>query len=68
MSEIKHCPFCGHRDIQVHDGSTFRWLVAICCGCGAQSPEARIDTLADDREKAIADASLKAIEEWNTRA
>lgn len=36
MSDIKPCPFCGHVGLEFSEGSTFRWIVASCGGCGAE--------------------------------
>ena len=58
------CPFCGHVGVNVHEASTFRWLVAECNNCGAQCGEVRRDT-----RKISTEAENKeiAITEWNTR-
>lgn len=55
MSEpqAKPCPFCGAGNIQVREGSTFRWVVAECGNCGAIGPEARRFAPAEDRERAL---------------
>ena len=60
------CPFCGHIGVNVHEASTFRWVVAECDGCGAQGPEARRDTTKSWPNEA--EDTPKAIAEWNTRA
>lgn len=55
------CPFCGGADIQVREGTTFRWRVAECGECGAQSGEARFT-------HGNPDATLAAVAtEWNRR-
>ena len=62
------CPFCGSTQIGFADGSTFRWLVAVCENCGAQAEEVRIDTLMPCRAAAEANAKVDALKAWNTRA
>ena len=47
MTEVKPCPFCGTADVTVQPGSTFRWWVAACSSCGAQSGEVRVQTMGD---------------------
>ena len=68
MTKALPCPFCGYAEINFHEGSTFRWLVTECNGCGAQCEEIRIDTMNKDREAAIDDARARALAAWNTRA
>lgn len=68
MTEPLPCPFCGHVGVTHSEGSTFRWLVTECNGCGAQCEEERIDTLSPDRGAAIEQAKEAAIKAWNTRA
>lgn len=66
---IKPCPFCGEQgNLDVREGSTFRWMLAACSYCGAQAPEVRIDTLNKDRDEAIAQGRVDAITAWNARA
>jgi Lar family restriction alleviation protein len=67
VSDIKPCPFCGHIGIHIQDGDTFRWRYAECGSCGARAPEVRINTIEEDRAKANADVTAKAIQEWNNR-
>ena len=67
--EIKPCPFCGHVGLEFREGSTFRWILPECGGCGATRGEVRVQTLGSGtqeqwKERAIQDA----ITEWNTRA
>ena len=62
-----HCPFCGESSVSTHEGSTFRWMLAECDYCGAQGPEARIDTMTKDRDAAIEAGKRAALAEWNTR-
>jgi hypothetical protein len=50
-----------------NEGSTFRWLVTECNGCGAQCGEERIDTMTMERGAAIEQAKEAAIGTWNTR-
>jgi Lar family restriction alleviation protein len=65
---VKPCPFCGEQGaLDVHEGSTFRWMLAECGYCGAQGPEVRIDTMSKDRGAAIAQGRMDAIAEWNKR-
>lgn len=63
------CPFCGNREITVIEGSTFRWRRVECNYCGAQGPEARVQTTGEGTpiqwEK---EGANDAIKEWNTRA
>lgn len=33
--ELKPCPFCGETGLDFDEGSTFRWLLPSCKGCGA---------------------------------
>lgn len=61
------CPFCGHVGVDVHEGSTFRWMLAECDACGAQGPEVRVDTMAPVRGLALDAARDEAIKEWNKR-
>lgn len=68
-AELKPCPFCGATDAEVVEGSTFRWRVAQCGTCGAQTGEVRVQTLGDGvpeewERAAIRDAHIA----WNTRA
>ena len=60
--EIKPCPFCGGTNIQIEEGTSYRWRVAVCADCGAQAPEARVTSL----EGIDADRGA-AFREWNTR-
>ena len=62
------CPFCGHKGVGMREGTTFRWRIIQCLGCGATCGEVRADTLEKDREKREEDAYAKAVEEWNVRA
>ena len=60
------CPFCGHTDMEVVEGSTFRWVVAQCCLCGAQAGEVRVQTLGSGTpEQWKARAEEDATKEWN---
>ena len=69
MIEIKPCPFCGRTNIGVGPGDSFRWMLAYCRECGAQSGEVRVQTLgAGTPEEWNAAGRKAAIEEWNTRA
>lgn len=62
------CPFCGEQGaLDIHEGSTFRWMLAECGYYGAQSPEVRIDTMSKDRDAAIAQGRVDAIAAWNER-
>lgn len=63
------CPFCGHVGLDFSEGSTFRWIVASCGGCGATRGETRIQTLGQGtKEEWMAEAQADAIAEWNRRA
>jgi Lar family restriction alleviation protein len=69
MAEIKPCPFCGHTNVEILEGSTFRWRFAGCVECGAQSGEIRAQTTGDGTpDEWEAKARADAIEEWNKRA
>lgn len=64
MSELKPlpCPFCGQTGLIFDDGSTHRWGIASCDGCGATTGEVRRD-YPDDGEW-----HAEAIKKWNRRA
>ena len=65
---IAPCPFCGHVGLEFREGSTFRWLIADCGGCGCSLGETRIQTLGEGtKEEWMAQAQHDAIEVWNTR-
>lgn len=67
--DVKPCPFCGISDVGVEEGSTFRWVVACCNGCGAKAGEVRVQTLGDgDKEQWLAAARADALTAWNQRA
>jgi Fe-S-cluster containining protein len=68
MTEPLPCPFCGHVGLSHNEGSTFRWLMTECNGCGAQCGEERINTMSMDRSAAIERAKESAVVSWNTRA
>jgi hypothetical protein len=68
MTEPLPCPFCGHVGLSHNEGSTFRWLMTECNGCGAQCGEERINTMSMDRSAAIEQAKESAVVSWNTRA
>jgi transcription elongation factor Elf1 len=59
------CPFCGEIGVNVHEASTFRWVVAECNFCGAQCGEVRVDTL--NKEWTETMSWGRAVEEWNNR-
>jgi transcription elongation factor Elf1 len=67
MIKAKPCPFCGNETISVVEGSSYRWRVAECGGCGARAGEVRINTLAEDKAQALADVVIRAVSEWNDR-
>ncbi len=65
---VMPCPFCGEKSITIHEGSTFRWMVAECNGCGATCGEVRVQTAGQGlpahwKMKAEQDA----VDEWNKR-
>ena len=69
LLEAKPCPFCGEKSITIREGSTFRWMLAECLGCGATCGEVRIQTMgpglpADWKAKAEQDV----VAAWNKRA
>lgn len=59
------CPFCGHVGVNVHEAATYRWCVAECDYCGAQTGEVRRNTMRQEMDETDKE---KAIAEWNTRA
>jgi Lar family restriction alleviation protein len=62
------CPFCGLSDVTVKEGSTFRWRVVECGGCGAQCGEIRRQTLGEGTVEEWESKGVEdAIAEWNTR-
>ncbi|OPZ11101.1 MAG: hypothetical protein BWZ07_02259 [Alphaproteobacteria bacterium ADurb.BinA280] len=66
---VRPCPFCGGTDVQVVDGSTFRWRLAQCQGCGAQAGDVRIQTAGDGtRLDWECKATRLALDEWNAWA
>lgn len=67
--DVMPCPFCGETSILIREGSTFRWMIAECLGCGATCGEVRVQTMgpglpADWKAKAEQDV----VAEWNRRA
>lgn len=73
MSEAKPtpgpCPFCGHVGLDFAEGSTFRWIVASCGGCGVSLAETRIQTLGEGtKDEWMAEAKADAIAAWNRRS
>lgn len=68
LADALPCPFCGSTEVSVIEGSTFRWMVAQCDGCGAQAGEVRVQTLGDGaKEEWLAQGRIDAIAEWNKR-
>lgn len=65
--ELKPCPFCGSKSVDIREGSTFRWRIVVCTGCEATCGEIRHDTMADDQVKAEVETHARAIAEWNAR-
>lgn len=69
QTETMPCPFCGSRNVFVHEGSTFRWKFAECSECGARSGEVRVKTMGDgDPAEWTAEGIKAALDAWNTRA
>ena len=69
QSDLLPCPFCGAAGLDFTEGSTFRWIVASCSGCGASIGETRIQTLGQGtKEEWMAIAQQDAIAAWNRRA
>lgn len=73
MSEAKPtpgpCPFCGYVGLDFAEGSTFRWIVASCGGCGVSLAETRIQTLGEGtKDEWMAEAKADAIAAWNRRS
>lgn len=60
------CPFCGSENINLHEGSSFRWVYMGCDDCGAQTGEYRFHTLVE-QEQAKIEALQDGKKEWNTR-
>jgi Restriction alleviation protein Lar len=58
---VRPCPFCGDSNLGFEDGSTYRWGVAYCAGCGASAGETRREY--PDKGK----WHEEAIKQWNTR-
>lgn len=56
------CPFCGNSGLDFDEGSTYRWGIASCSGCGASCGEIRRE-YPDKGEW-----HKEAIAEWNRRA
>lgn len=65
--QLKPCPFCGAVGLDFEEGSTFRWLMPSCSGCGASCGEVRINTMTSDRELAIEKTKHAAVKVWNRR-
>jgi transcription elongation factor Elf1 len=65
----KACPFCGSHDVKTLPGSSLRFMVAECQGCGAQGPEVRIHDATDPSDKWHKEtlARLQAMAEWSYR-
>ena len=61
--ELKPCPFCACKNIDFKQGSTYRWSVAYCTDCGAQSGEVRVQTTGSGPQASQDDVA----DEWNTR-
>lgn len=67
--QLLPCPFCGGTDVAIVEGSSFRWRLASCNGCGAQAPDVRIQTMGEGTPKEWeAVAHKAALAEWNKRA
>lgn len=63
------CPFCGHVGLDFTEGSTFRWRIAQCAGCGATTGEERIQTTGEGtKEEWEAVCRARLIAAWNRRA
>jgi hypothetical protein len=63
------CPFCGSSDVRVIEGDNYRWRVARCFFCSAQSGDVRIQTTGEgSTEEWETIATVSAIREWNKRA
>ncbi len=56
------CPFCGGTDIDLSEGSTYRWRYVGCAGCGAQ-----LEFRSDNRFAPTVDTWKDAAETWNRR-
>lgn len=67
--ELKPCPSCGETGLDFDEGSTFRWLLPSCKGCGATCGEVRVQTMGEGTPgewRAAAEAD--AIDAWNRRS
>ena len=63
MTEALPCPFCGANEgLTMADGSTHRWGIAYCNGCGASAGEVRRSYPDDGKWYE------EAIQQWNQRA
>jgi Lar family restriction alleviation protein len=69
QSTLMPCPFCGHSDVVMTQGDTFRWRLVTCNYCSARGPDVRIQTsgggTTDEWERKAYD---DAIASWNQRA
>jgi Lar family restriction alleviation protein len=66
MKDLLPCPFCGSENINLHQGSSFRWVYMGCDDCGAQTGEYRFHTLVEQEQGKI-EALQDGVKEWNTR-
>lgn len=60
MAHIEPCPFCGHVGLDFSDGSTYRWGLVSCGGCGTSMEVRR--SYPDDFKW-----HKEGVELWNTR-
>jgi Lar family restriction alleviation protein len=63
---VKPCPFCGSTDIIITDGTSYRWIVAKCNSCDAQSGEVRSSLDLSTKVRELKERS-DAFAEWNKR-
>ena len=65
---ILPCPFCGEVGLDFTMGSSHRWLLPSCSGCGATCGEVRIQTFGKGNKDQWREVAKRdAIKEWNTR-
>lgn len=65
-ASVVPCPWCAAMNVEVAEGSTFRWRKAMCAVCGAEAPEVRVQTTGSGtRDEWQAAADREAVQTWN---